>query len=109
MGITIYMNEKECRPVMIKIYHQCESYRAIYCPPDGKLGMVPKLVSDAPAYCLQAQMEWDSKEENRVQICYACQSDMIEGMKRAQSVSLKCRLTGALDLLQSSGFFEDAR
>ncbi|GFW23813.1 hypothetical protein TNCV_4496901 [Trichonephila clavipes] len=36
---------------------QCQSDRAIYSPPEDKLGTTPKLVLDAPACCLQASRE----------------------------------------------------
>ncbi|GFT07744.1 hypothetical protein TNCV_1213541 [Trichonephila clavipes] len=61
MGIPIYLNEKECRPVMIKAYPQCQSDRMIYSFADGILGTAPELVSDAPAYCLQVPMELGQK------------------------------------------------
>ncbi|GFX22807.1 hypothetical protein TNCV_2605491 [Trichonephila clavipes] len=43
------MNEKECRPVMLKAYPQCQSDSVVYSLPDGKLHKASELVSDTPA------------------------------------------------------------
>ncbi|GFS96354.1 hypothetical protein TNCV_16981 [Trichonephila clavipes] len=41
--------------------HSCEPYPLSSSPPDGKLGTVTKLASDAPAYCLQSSMDLELK------------------------------------------------